>query len=305
MDLRARLQSVAPVSGRQFAAFRIALGVYLTIHFAALVPWGRELFSRDGALANARLNPIYGLLPNVLATWDSPGVVTTFLLAMTALAVMLAFGMQRRIAAVALWYGWACLFNRNVLIGNPALPYVGFLVLSTAIVPSTEPWRAFVRRVGGAPQVPFQMPGAVWLAAWSLMALGYAFSAGTKLFSPSWIDGTALWHALHGPLARVGWARNVALALPAGLLEWATWEALALEALFLPLALWRVTRPVAWLTMCAVQLGMLAVVGATDLSAGMLLLHGFTFDPRWLALLRRWRSGATTVSQRATPAIAA
>ena len=305
MDLRARLQSIAPVTGRQFAAFRIALGLYLAAHCAALLPWGRELFSRAGALANPRLNPIDGLLPNVLARWDSPGTVTIFLTVLTVLALLFAVGFQRRAVALVLWYGWACLFNRNVLIGNASLPYVGLLLLLTAVVPEREPWRMTYRRAAHRDGAVFQMPAAVWFAAWVLMATGYAFNAGVMVFSPSWLDGTALWHILHGPFARTGWMRTLAVALPAALLEWATWEVLALQLLFLPLALWRLTRPVAWLTMCGVQLALLGLVSATDLSIGMLLLHGFTFDPRWLALLRRHARKATIADEGRAPAIAA
>src|SRR6185503_14284017 len=218
MDLRARLQSVAPVSGRQFAAFRIALGTYLAIHFGSLIHWGPELFSRVGALGNARLNPIYGLLPNVLARWDAPSVVTAFLVAMSALSVLFALGVQRRLVAVVLWYGWACLFNRNVLIANAALPYVGFLLLLTAIVPAREPWRLTMGRRANAQRDRFEMAAGVWLAAWAVLATGYAFAGAVKLLTPSWIDGTAVWHVLHGPLVRPSWLRDIALAIPADVL---------------------------------------------------------------------------------------
>ena len=305
MDVRARLQSVAPVTGRQFAAFRIALGTYLAIHFGSLIRWGPELFSREGALGNARLNPIYGLLPNVLARWDAPSFVTAFLLAMTALSVLFTVGVQRRLIAVVLWYGWACLFNRNVLIANAALPYVGFLLLLTAIVPAREPWRLTMRRRVDAHSDRFEMAAGVWLAAWALLATGYAFSGAVKLLTPSWIDGTAMWHVLHGPLVRPGWLRDIALGIPADVLAWATREVMALELLFLPLVLWRFTRPLIWLAMCIVQLGLLAVVGDADLALVMLLVHAFTFDAGWLARLRRAKRAESPVAKPSRPAIAA
>lgn len=305
MDLRARLQSVAPVSGRQFAAFRIAFGAYLAIHFGTLVRWGPELFSREGALGNARLNPIYGLLPNVLERWDTSSVVTALLVLLTGLSMLFALGVQRRPVAVVLWYGWACLFNRNVLIANAALPYVGFLLLLTAIVPAREPWRLSLRRRIGARNQPFEMAAGVWLAAWALLAAGYAFGGAVKLLSPSWIDGTAVWHVLHGPLVRPGWPRDIALVIPADVLAWATREVMALELLFLPLVLWRFTRPLVWLAMCVAQLGMLAMVGDADLALVMLLVHAFTFDPRWLALLQRAKGSVSPAAKTSPRAIAA
>ena len=305
MDLRARLQSVAPISGRQFAAFRIAFGAYLAIHFGSLIRWGPELFSREGALGNARLNPIYGLLPNALVRWDTPAVVAAFLVVMTALSALFAAGVQRRLAAVMLWYGWACLFNRNVLIANAALPYVGFLLLLTAIVPAREPWRLTMRRRADAQSDRFEIAVGVWLAAWALLAAGYAFGGTVKLLTPSWIDGTAVWHVLHGPLVRPTWLRDMALVIPVDVLAWATREVMALELLFLPLVLWRFTRPLIWLAMCLVQLGLLAVVGDADLALVMLLMHAFTFDARWLARLQQRKGVASPTAKPLPPAMAA
>jgi hypothetical protein len=295
MDLRAHLRSVAPVTGRQFAAFRIAFGLYLAVHFAHLIPWGPELFSREGVLADATLNPTSGVLPNLLARIDTPAGVTSCLLVLAACSVMFTLGVARRGAALVLWYGWACLFNRNVLISNPSIAYVGLLLLLTTLVPATEPWSAMpaLRRLrggrGGAEPTSadsFQLPGVVFFTAWFLMATGYAFSGVIKLSSPSWADGSALWHVVNNPLARTGPLRDLMLSLPPWAFRLLTWQALALEILFLPLALWRVTRPAAWLAMVAMHLGIMLVVSFADLSAGMLMLHAFTFDARWVPLAR-------------------
>ena len=101
--------------------------------------------------------------------------------------------------------GWACLFNRNVLISNPSIAYVGLLLLLTTLVPAREPFRIFGSE---AASDEFYVPSTVYWAAWWLMAAGYTFSGVAKLSSPSWIDGTALWHVLHNPLARDGLARD-------------------------------------------------------------------------------------------------
>ena len=272
------MRTIAPVTGRQFAWFRIIFGLYLAIHFAHLVPWGGELFSREGVLPAAALNPTYGILPNVLAVWDSAHFVRAFLVTLVGLSLLFCLGIWRRAAAVLLWYGWACLFNRNVLISNPSIPYVGLLLLLTALVPATEPLRAFSRdRSSGE----FYVPGAAYWTAWALMALGYAFSGLAKLASPSWVDGTAIWHVLQNPLARDSSLRDVIVSMPPGVLPLMTWSALALELLFLPLAVWRRTRPVAWLAMAGMHVAVIAILNFADLSAGMLMLHLFTLDARW------------------------
>jgi len=283
VDVKVAMHAVAPVTARQFAWFRIIFGAYLAIHFAHLVPWGAELFSREGVIPRASLNPTHGILPNVLAWWDSPAFVTAFLAALIGLSVLFALGVARHVAALLLWYGWACLFNRNVLISNPSIAYVGLLLLLTTVVPSLEPLRPFGKR---AESGNFYVPAAAYWTAWFLMAAGYTFSGIVKLESPSWVDGTAFWHVVQNPLARDGLLRDFVLGMPAWGFKLLTWKALALELLFLPLALWRWTRPVIWFATVSVQIGILALVSFADLSAGMLMVHLFTVDSRWPGMLR-------------------
>src|SRR4029077_11744770 len=121
------------------------------------------------------------------------------------------------------WFGWACLFNRNNLINNPSIPYIGLLLLLSIIVPRGEafdPNRA---------SKSWQFPALVYWTAWILMAAGYSFSGWAKLHSPSWIDGSALFHVLNNPLARCGFARDLLLALPSWSLRPLTWATLSAE----------------------------------------------------------------------------
>jgi hypothetical protein len=137
---------VKPISAWQFACFRIVFGVYLAIHFATLLPHGAELFSDQGVLADAALNLTHGLFPDPLDVWGTPRFVTVFLLVLLGLAVAFALGLARRSVALLLWFGWAALFNRNNLIANPSIPYVGLLLLLTALVPPGEPLAPGSRR---------------------------------------------------------------------------------------------------------------------------------------------------------------
>lgn len=283
MDLGVVVQAVAPVSALQFAYFRIIFGAYLAIHFAHLVPWGAELFSREGVIPRASLNPTHGILPNVLAWWDSPAFVTVFLLTLVGLSAIFALGVARHAAALLLWYGWACLFNRNVLISNPSIAYVGLLLLLTTLVPGRERLRSFGK---DSASDEFYVPAAVYWTAWFLMAAGYTFSGIVKLASPSWVDGTAFWHVVQNPLARDGLLRDFSLGMPSWAFQLLTWKALALEILFLPLALWRWTRPLIWLAMVLMHVGIFGLVSFADLSAGMLMVHLFTVDSRWPRMLR-------------------
>ena len=255
------------ISKYQFAAFRIIFGMYLCQHFAGLLPHGAELFSREGVLPDSRLNFTHGLLPNPLEHWDSPVFISAFLWSLLGLSALFTCGIGRRVCALLLWYGWACLFNRNNLISNPSLPYVGLLLLFCALLPPMKRW---------------QFPTAVFWVAWILLTAGYTFSGCAKLSSPSWQDGTAMLHVVNNPLARPGIFRDLFVALPLWAIKLSTWGSLALEVLFLPLCLYRRTRLWAWLAASSMHLGILLMIDFADLSFGMLMFHFFVFDPRWL-----------------------
>lgn len=267
------------ISPWQFTGFRMVFGYYLTVHFAQLTPDAAELFSREGMLRDAQLNFTFGLLPNPLEHWDSPAFATLFTLALALLSAAFALGFCRRFAAFLLWFGWACLFNRNNLISNPAVPYVGMLLLLTILVPAGEPL-SLNRKKGN-----WEFPAGVYWAAWALLAIGYGFSGWTKLQSPSWLDGSALTHLLNNPLARPGFVRETLLQFPEGL-RFLTWATLALELLFVPLSLHHLERFVAWSAMSFLHIAIMFVIAFADLSIGMLMIHLFLFDPAWISRQR-------------------
>jgi predicted DCC family thiol-disulfide oxidoreductase YuxK len=182
---------------------------------------------------------------------------------------------------VLVWYLWACLYGRNPLIANPGLPYVGWLLLAHALAPPA-PYGSLAACGRVDPRGGWFLPRRLWVGAWVVMAVGYGYSGLTKLDSPSWLDGSALARVLENPLARPGAAGELARALPDALLAAAAWGGLAAEILFPLLALFARTRPWIWLALLAMHLGLVVLVDFADLSLGMIALHLFTFDPRWL-----------------------
>jgi predicted DCC family thiol-disulfide oxidoreductase YuxK len=268
-------------TGGQYSLFRALFGAYLFIHFVQLVPWGVELFSNQGMLPEASASPLVHLFPNVLAVMDAPAMVTAFLVVAASLSVLFAVGFHDRATAFLLWYIWACLFGRNPLIGNPGLPYVGWMLLAHVCLPPA-PYGSWTARARIDPGGGWRMPPDIFAVAWVLMALGYSYSGYTKLVSPSWLDGTALAHVLQNPLARPTPLREWMLTLPAGLLRVATWGALALELGFAPLALFARLRPWLWGAMLFMHLSLIGFIDFADLSLGMVMLHLFTFNPAWL-----------------------
>lgn len=262
-------------TGGQYSIVRAVFGVYLFIHFAMLLPWAREVFE---TVLPREASPLLKLFPNVLAFAD----VAVPLVALGAVAaVFFVIGWLDRVAAVVMWYVLACLFGRNPLISNPSLPFAGLLLITHALLPRA-PFGSVAARNRTDPRGGWSMPAPVFGALWAVMSIGYTYSGWTKLVSPSWTDGTAFARVLANPLARPSFVRDLALSLPSPLLVSATWFALALELLYAPLALSRRIRPWIWAAMLGMHLGLLVLIDFADLSAMMVILHLFTFDPRWI-----------------------
>jgi predicted DCC family thiol-disulfide oxidoreductase YuxK len=268
-------------TGGQYSIFRVLLGTYLFIHFAHLLAWGAELFSNGGMLGNRSHSPLFGLVPSVLSISDSPAMVVGLLLVAAVAAVFFAIGKHDRIAALAMWYVLACLFGRNPLIANPALPYLGWMLLAHLFVPSA-PWGALAAKGRTDPAGDWQMPRPIFLAAWIVLALSYSYSGYTKLQSPSWVNGDTVWYVVHNPLARDYFVRDLVLWFGENFSRALTWTVLWVEVLFAPLALFRRLRPILWAIMLVVQFGFLLLLNFADLTTPMLLFHLLTFDPAWL-----------------------
>jgi uncharacterized membrane protein YjfL (UPF0719 family) len=257
-----------PVTRKGFELFRKCFGLYLIVHFGALLPYAGELFSHAGVLPQARLNPLHGLFPNPLAWGDSPLVAQVLVAILTLLSALYAYGIAHQWMAVGLWFGATALFHRNNLTSNPSLPYIALTLLLTALIPSPK-------------KTPWEIPKLVMPVGWILLALGYTFSGLVKLQSPSWVDGSAIARLMENPLARDWSFRDWMLQAPSSLTSLITWGSLALEILFLPFCLHPFTRKWASQAMIGMHLSILLLVDFADLTLGMLMLHAFLWDPTW------------------------
>lgn len=255
----------------QYAIYRIIFGIYLAIHFIYLLPWGAELFSNKGMLSSGSLSPLFHLFPNVLLVNDSPLTIHILLSLGILSSIFLLIGKMDRYAAVLVWYILTSLFDRNPLIANPSLPYIGWLLLAHACLPmhdkKKQTWR---------------MPKGIFLAAWLAMAVGYSYSGYVKLMSPSWLDGSAFKHVLHNPLAHSNFMTQFLLSFPELGIKFLTWSSLILEISFASLSLFARVRPWLWLMLLFMHIGLLFIIRFPDLSFGMIILHLFTFNPAWV-----------------------
>jgi predicted DCC family thiol-disulfide oxidoreductase YuxK len=267
-------------TGGQYSIFRVLLGAYLCVHFVHLLPWSTELFSSEGVLSDAGLSPLY-VFPHLFRISDAPWFVHALLIASTVAALAFAGGWHDKAAALVMWLVLASLFCRNPLIGNPSLPYVGFMLIAHLFVPGS-PYGSLAALKRADPGGDWSLPGPVFLAAWVVLALSYSYSGYTKLLSPSWVSGENIAFVLQNPLARPWILRDLFLWLPPIFLTLLTWTVLYVELLFAPISIWSKARRWVWLVMLLVQFGFLFLLNFADLTIGMLLFHLFTFDPAWI-----------------------
>lgn len=255
----------------QYSIYRIIFGIYLIIHFFRLLPWSTELFSNLGMLPSGSLSPLFYLFPSILVLNDSPLAVHILLSIGILSSFGLMIGKMDRYAAIGCWYVLTCLFDRNPLIANPSLPYVGWLLLAHACLPT------YIKH-----KQNWNIPEGIFLAAWLAMAIGYSYSGYVKLISPSWIDGTAFKHVLENPLANSTFITEFLLSLPDIAIKLLTWGTLFMEIFFAPLSLFSRIRPWIWLILLGMHIGLLFIIRFPDLTFGMIILHLFTFNPGWI-----------------------
>ena len=276
-------------SGGQYSLFRVLFGAYLVTHFVHLLPWAAELFSREGVIQTATSSPLFNIIPNILAISDHPMMALGMILSAGLASIAFTLGFKDKLAAGWILYVLICLFARNPLIANPALPYVGFMLLSHLFIPS-GPFGSLQAHGDRALGKHWSMPRSVYLSAAIVLALSYTYSGYTKLFSPSWVSGDTIAYVLENPLARDHRLNEFLLDLPAILLNLVTWSILYVELLYAPLALIRGMSKWLWSGMLFVQVGFLLLLNFPDLTVAMILMHLFTFNPDWVKTGQRVRS---------------
>jgi hypothetical protein len=276
-------------TGGTYSFFRALLGLSLFVYFLRLLPWGMELFSNQGALANFQEKHGSAYFPNILALWNSPSAVMALLALGAFLGILLTIGLKDRIAAIGLWYLWACLLDRNPFILNPQFPYIGWLLLAHACLPGA-PYGSWEARSRPGQGKAWEFPGPIQEAAWWVVGLTYSYSGFYKLLTPAWKDGSALFWILQNPLSRENLFCRLMLELPSPCLMGLTWMAAWLEFLYWPLALFRRTRPWIWTAMVMVHLALIFLMDFFWISWGMILVQLFLFDPAWIKGIKKKES---------------
>ena len=273
-----------------FSLYRAILGSYLFFHFLILLKDGRELFSNEGLISDVSTLPSYGKLPILLFNFDNSKTVELFIGSLIICSILFTFGIYRRLSSLWLFYGWISLLNRNPLISNPSLGYIGWILLSCALIPKGERFllfRKLSKKVAGEDY--FEIPDIIYYGFWIILGVSYTASGLHKLscINNSWIDGTALYYVLTSTLARPNNFIINFLVSNIFLTKLMTWGSLALELSYLFLGTFYRTRKYYWLASIFFHIGILFTINFSDLTMGMIVAHLFSFDPSWFQWTRK------------------
>jgi hypothetical protein len=156
------------------------------------------------------------------------------------------------------------LLNRNPLITNPSLGYIGWILLACTFIDK-------------------EIPDIIHYGMWIIVGISYMASGIHKLQCESWLDGSAIYYVLTSSLARQNFIVETLLQYPF-LLKFMSWSSLFLEISALFLGTFYRTRKYYWLAFMAFHFGILVTVKFADLTWGMIIAHLFTFDPRWIGV---------------------
>lgn len=275
-----------------FSIFRILFGSYLFVHYVQLLPVCEEVFSNQGVIKNAQILPSYNILPLHIFKYDDPMDIRYFVISLIIGSGLFTLGIMRRIVSLWLFYGWMCLVNRNPLISNPGIGYIGWLLLACALIPPGERLgflqneaerKAYFKKYGR-----WEVPDIIYFGTWIIIGISYTASGVHKLQCESWLNGTALRYVLTGPLA---YQNNLIVQIILSndyLVKAMTYGSLFLELSALFLGTFNRLRPGYWLMFMGFHIGILLTVNFADLTLGMMIPHLFTFDASWCNLTRHF-----------------
>lgn len=268
-------------SANQFALLRILLGMHCLVFFAYTLPHAPRLFSSVGMITDNRFNYSYGYFPNVLDLSDTPTTVSVMVAILVLLSGCLMLGIARRTASLLLWFGIATLANRNNYFWSPGMPLVGWLLLMLSVAPLGEGWCWRRER-----DPEWSLSPVLYWGGWVIMAASYSISGFFKCASPSWVDGTAIAQTIQWTWARDWWFSRFMISAPAWVPHTMTWVTLFLETFCLPMMFTAWGRAIFWFGLVGMHLNIILLMDLFDLTSSVLLMHLFTYDPRWLEWLR-------------------
>ena len=279
-------------SRTQFALFRIIFGIYLLWHFIDLLPVCGELFSNNGVISDANILPNWNEYL-LIFKYDSMNAILCLLSIMIISSIFFTIGYFRRTCSTILYFGWMSLLNRNPLITNPSLGYIGWLLLACTLIPNGDRLGFLLTKKEREEEYiinekKWEISNMCFYGMWAILGVSYTASGLHKLQCSTWINGTALYYVLSGTLGRQNNFLVDILLNNNQLIKIFSWGSLFFEISFMFLGLFYRTRKIYWIMSIFFHIGILLTINFSDLTIGMLIPHLFTFDASWFNITRLW-----------------
>lgn len=264
----------------QFAIVRITFGVYLTIFFARILPFAKELFSSEGMLSSTdRAVFLDGSFATHLYPLATPSAVTALCVLLVCSALLFTAGVHRRWQAFFLWVGWCLLANLNPFSVDPSLPFIGLLLLAFVVVPAGEPLS--YSRTRSSKQ--WYMPAVLYWGLWLVWGLSFSVSGFEKYQSALWREGTAVHYFYTGVLSIDTIVSQTLDVFPLFIGVGITWLILYSQLLALPAVATATTRKLFWFCTFGLFFFSAFVIDLLPVVLGMLVFYLFLFDSTWFA----------------------
>lgn len=236
-----------------FRLLIVVLSAYLAFHFLSLLPYAQELFGAQGLLADHSKNLTGKYWPDVFAMLPPWGAYA-LVLALGIYSLALPFQRLWPWVPAILGVGWLLLFGANNFIVNPGTALMAWLLFALGLIP---------RDVANAPRIP----QGFYFSLWILLAMGFSFDGLSRLDQLPSLSG----------------ANSIEPILQ--------WLFLGLELLSFPLIATALGRKYFWTLMFVLQIVLLSFGRSTDLSAALVIVQLFVFDPAWLRPKRVGKPG--------------
>jgi hypothetical protein len=225
----------APCDVRLLALLRIGFASLVLVHWLAMLPHLRMLWSVQGMLPLSDISAVAGgFVPTVFQLLPESDVVIALgygLLGLHALLLLVGLRSRLQLAAVLCWL--VSFQNRNLLVVNGQDAVLRLIGIFLLLAPIGAAWSLDARRLRAALEPPYYPVRLIQVQIAIVL-----FSAGIwKLQGDDWTDGSALYYVTRLD----GFWGNLPLpaALPhsKALLCGLTWATLALE-LAVPVLIW-------------------------------------------------------------------
>ncbi len=258
---------------KTFSALRMLLGIWMLLHFLFILPEVKELYSLEGIKVAG--GELYLAAPLKIIR-SALGIQFLCVLAILS-SLGLIFKVKRRLCTFILFIVWIFFFHQNVLTYTPLHPFMGWILLAISMIKDTEvrfPWNKVTS--------DFNYSTILFSGFWIICACAYTSSGIQKyLFSPLWAEGKAIEVILNYPAVRFDWLSQIYSNLPNLLKISINHYTLFFEGFFLLALLHKKLRYFFWLGILGMHLGILLMLDFTELTLGMLIIHGFLIEDGW------------------------